>query len=117
MGTRYVYKDPVERTDNDFVLHLFALVSTDPHWSWMRPDIAVNRDGQISFDGGDWHGLAAYDPTPGTTSWRMTFNARAQPDRMQTFVFERIEDTHAFICLVDERRYNGILIPKIVDWD
>ena len=117
MVTKYVYKDPVERTDNDFVVHLFVLVSTDPIWSWMRPDVAVNHDGQISFDGGDWHGLAAYDFTPGKTSWTMTFNARAQPDRMQTFVFERIEDTHAFICLVDERRYNGILIPKIVDWD
>ena len=117
MGTRYKYKDPVERGDNDFVLHLFALCSTDPLWSWLRPEIAVNADGQISCDFSDWHGLAAYNPTPGATSWHLTFSYRADPGRMQTWVFERIEDTHCFINIVDERRYNGILIPKIVDWD
>ena len=117
MGTSYVFKDPVERLDNDFVLHSFFIVSTDPLWYWLRPDIDVNQAGQISCNGSDWHGLAAYDPTPGSTSWRMTFNPRAQLDRMHTLIFVRIEDTHAFICLDEERRYNGVLIPKIRDPD
>lgn len=117
MGTQFVYKDPVERHADDFVLHLFVLVSTDPIWSWLRPEIAVNADGQISFEQSDWHGLAVYCYPPGNTSWRLTFNARAQTDRMQTFVFNRIDDTHTFICLDAERRYNGVLIPKIVNWD
>ena len=117
MGTQYVYTEPVERTDDDLVLHLFALINTAPAWSWMRDDIAVNGDGQISYAGSDWHGLAVFCFTPCANSWRLTFNPRAQPDRMQTLLFERIEDTHAFICSCDERRFNAVLIPKIVDWD
>ena len=117
MGTQFVYKDPVERHEDDFVLHLFVIVSTDPHWSWLRLEIAVNPDGQISCEHSDWHGLAVYRYTPNNTSWTLTFNPRAQPDRMQTFVFNRIEDTHSFINMDSERRYNGVLIPKIVDWD
>lgn len=118
MGTEYVYKDPVERHEDDFVLHLFALVNTAPAWNWMRVEIAVNGDGQISYEHSDWHGLAVYCFTPGHTSWRLTFNPRGQPDEMQTLLFERIEDTHAFICTSDdERRFSAVLIPKIVDWD
>ena len=53
MESRFVLKEPVERTANDFVLHLFALVTTDPLWFWMRAEIAVNQDGQISFEHSD----------------------------------------------------------------
>ena len=117
MESRFVLKEPVERTANDFVLHLFALVTTDPLWFWMRAEIAVNQDGQISFEHSDWHGLAVYCYTPGNTSWRLTFNTRAQTDRMQTILFNRIDDTHSFISMDNERQFNGVLIPKIVNWD
>ena len=96
-----VYKDAKERTDDDHILHLFVLISCDPVWSWLRPEIAVNGDGQISYVGSDWHGLAVYCFTPGNTSWRLTFNARAVTERMQTFLFKRIEDTHtrSYACV------------------
>ena len=105
-----------ERTGVCDVKHYFVLLSLSPHWIWLRPEIAVNKFGQISYEGSDWHGLAVYCFTPGNTSWRLTFNARAILERMQTFLFERIEDTHTFICLCDERRFNVVLIPKIVEW-
>ena len=95
--------------------HYFVLLSLSPHWSWLRPEIAVNKFGQISCEGSDWHGLVIYCATPDNTSWRMTFHSRANVSRMMTYVFKRIEDTTTFLCTDEENGYNALLIPKIVE--
>ena len=35
--------------------------------------------------------------------------------KMMAYVFKRIEDTHTFLCMDEERRFNAVLIPKIVE--
>ena len=110
-----LFKDATLRTVACDVSHYFVLLSLSPHWIWLRPEIAVNRLGQISYEGSDWHGLALYFPTTHPQQWSMTFHTRADVTKMRTYVFQRVMHTRSFLCTEEETRFMGLLLPKILD--
>ena len=108
-----LFKDATLRTNACEVSHCFVLVSLSPHWIWLRPEIAVNRLGQISYEGSDWHGLALYFPTTHPEQWSMTFDSRADVTKMRTYLFQRVQHTCTFLCTEEETLFKGLLLPKI----
>ena len=106
---------PTERTNACDVSHSFVLLNLRPQWIWFRPEIAVNRLGNIIYDGSDWHGLALYCPTTHPQQWSMTFHSGADVTKMQTYLFERVQDTSTFLCTENEHTatFPGLLLPKI----
>ena len=110
-----VIKDATLRTNACEISHCFVLLHLSPHWIWFQPEIAVNRFGQISFEGSDWHGLALYFPSSHPQQWSMTFDSRANVNNMRTYVFQRVMHTRSFLCTEEETRFMGLLLPKILD--
>ena len=104
-----------ERAAADEIKHYFVILSLSPDWIWMRPEIAVNEFGHISYDGSPWHGSATYTCDAYDTHWEMTFHARANVSRMKTYVFTRVENTQVFLSLNRCCGYNALLVPKNLD--
>ena len=104
-----------ERTDACEVQHYFMLLSLRPHWIWLRPEIAVNKYGQISYNGSDWHGVGYHSSTRRPEHWMMTFDSRASLSNMKTYLFERVENTSTFLCTCADNgdQFWGLLVPKI----
>ena len=104
-----------ERTGADEIKHYFTILSLSPDWIWMRPEIAVNEFGRISYDGSDWHGSASYICNEYDTSWHMTFHTGANASRLKTYVFTRVQGTHVFMRLNQYFGFTALLVPKIQD--
>ena len=97
------------------VKHCFVLLSLSPHWIWLRPEIAVNKFGQISYEGSDWHGSALYCATENGTQWEMTFHTRANVSKMKTYVFKEVRYTTSFLSMDEDEGYNALLLPKFIE--
>ena len=110
-----LFRVPKERTYACDVQHYFILLSLRPHWIWLRPEIAVNKYGQISYDGSDWHGCAYHSSTRRPEHWMMTFDSRANLANMKTYMFERVQNTSTFLCTCTDNgdQFWGLLVPKI----
>ena len=94
------------------IKHKFLHLSTHPAWITIRPTIAVNKLLQISYDGSDWHGSAIYRVTADGAEWEMTFNYKADVDKMKTVLFTELQHTTTFLHLNKENKgYNALLIP------
>ena len=86
----------------------------DPKWIAKRSTICVNKHLQISYDGGDWHGSALYIYTENGGEWNMTFNWKADVERMKTVRFTSLPNTNTFLHLNEEdKRFNALLIPYV----
>ena len=105
----------MERSCGDEVKYYFTILHLSPDWIWMRPEIAVNDFQQISYDGGDWHGSAAYYFKDNWPAWELTFHPRANSSLMKTFTFTRIPETDVFLS--ENRCCNNsmLLVKKILD--
>ena len=111
------YKVPTVRTSTCNATHRFLLLNLRPHWIWLRPELAVNRLGQISYEGSDWHGRAVYSPNTHPQQWSMTFHSHANTKKMRTFLFESVENTDTFLCIDSEIMFLGLIVPQqIRDW-
>ena len=104
----------MERSSVDEVKDLFTILYLSPDWIWMRPEIAVNDFGQISYDGGDWHGSASLDFSDNGLAWEMTFHPRANSSLMKTYTFTRVENTHVFLSVNRCCRNDMLLVPEIL---
>ena len=94
------------------VKHIFIHLSTHPAWITGRPTIAVNKLLQISYNGSPWHGSAIYRVTAEGAEWEMTFNYKADVDKMKTVLFTELQHTTTFLHLNKENKgYNALLIP------
>ena len=94
------------------VKHIFIHLSTHPAWITKRPTIAVNKLLQISYDGSSWHGSAIYRVTEDGAEWEMTFNYKADVNKMKTVLFKEMQHTTSFLHLNTENKgYNALLIP------
>ena len=104
-----------ERSGADEVKNLFTILYLSPDSIQNRPEIAVNDFGQISYDGGDWHGSASYDFSDNGLAWEMTFHPRANSSLMKTFTFTRVPETEVFLS--ENRCCNNsmLLVKKILD--
>ena len=103
------------RTGADEIKHYFIILSLSLDWIWMRPEIAVNEFGQISYDGSVWHGSGSYISNGYDTSWHMTFHTGGDVSILKTYVFVRVQGTHVFLTLNGSRGLNAMLVPKILD--
>ena len=107
--------DPCSLTVNDGVnelKHLFIHLCVHPAWIATRPTIAVNKHLQISYNGSSWHGSAVYRFTENGGEWEMTFNYKADVNKMKTVLFTEIKHTTAFLHLnLENKDYNALLIP------
>ena len=94
------------------IKHMFIHLSLHPAWITNRPTIAVNKLLQISYDGSSWHGSAIYRVTGDGGQWEMTFNYKADVDKMKTVLFNELQHTTSFLHLNKENKgYNALLIP------
>jgi hypothetical protein len=94
------------------IKHMFIHLSLHPAWITNRPTIAVNKLLQISYDGSSWHGSAIYRVTEDGAEWEMTFNYKADVDKMKTVLFTELQHTTTFLHLNKENKgYNALLIP------
>jgi len=93
------------------VKHIFIHLSTHPAWITSRPTIAVNKLLQISYNGSPWHGSAIYRVTAEGAEWEMTFNYKADVDKMKTVLFTELKHTTTFLHLNENKGYNALLIP------
>ena len=73
---------------------------------------AVNEFGQISYEGGPWHGTGSYVSNEYDTSWHMTFHTGGDVGRMKTYIFVRVQGTNCFLTLNGSRGLNAMLVPK-----
>ena len=111
-----VIRDATLRTTACELSHKFVLLHLlIPHWIWFQPEIAVNRDGQISFEGSDWHGAALYFPSMHPQHWSMTFDWKADVNKMRTYVFQRVMHTSSFLCTEEDSLFMALLLPHISD--
>ena len=104
-----------ERSGADEVKNLFTILYLSPDSIQNRPEIAVNDFGQISYDGGDWHGSASLDFSDNGLAWEMTFHPRANSSLMKTYTFTRVENTHVFLSVNRCCRNDMLLVKKILD--
>ena len=96
----------------DEIKHQFVHLSLHPNWITLRPTIAVNKFLQISYDGSRWHGSACYTCTDEGGQWEMTFNYKADVNKLKTVVFSELQHTTSFLHLNKENKgYNALLIP------
>ena len=94
------------------IKHMFIHLSLHPAWIANRPTIAVNKLLQISYDGSSWHGSAIYRCTEDGGQWEMTFNHKADVDKMKTVLFTELQHTTSFLHLNKENKgYNALLTP------
>ena len=108
--------DPKDRTVYDEVFevvkHRYIYLSLHVCWINIRPMISVNKFLQISVDGSPWHGSALYRVTAEGAEWEMTFNYKADVDKMKTVLFTELQHTTTFLHLNKENKgYNALLIP------
>ena len=104
-----------ERSGADEVKNLFTILYLSPDSIQNRPEIAVNDFGQISYDGGDWHGSASLDFSDNGLAWEMTFHPRANSSLMKTYTFTRVENTDVFLSVNRCCRNDMLLVKKILD--
>ena len=94
------------------IKYQFLHLSVHPPWFSFRPLLLVNTLCQISYDGSDWHGSAIYRVTADGAEWEMTFNYKADVDKMKTVLFTELQHTTTFLHLNKENKgYNALLIP------
>ena len=96
----------------DELKHPFVHLSLHPNWITLRPTIAVNRFLQISYDSSSLHGSAVYTCIEEGGQWEMTFNYKADVDKMKTVLFSELQHTTSFLHLNTENKgYNALLTP------
>ena len=94
------------------IKHQFLMLNLHPSWIASRPVLAVNKLLQISYNGSPWHGSAIYRVTAEGAEWEMTFNYKADVDKMKTVLFTELQHTTTFLHLNKENKgYNALLIP------
>ena len=93
------------------IKHQFLMLNLHPNWIALRPVLAVNKLLQISYNGSPWHGSAIYRVTAEGAEWEMTFNYKADVDKMKTVLFTELKHTTTFLHLNENKGYNALLIP------
>ena len=82
---------------------------------YYRLEIDVNFSLQISVNGGDWHGSAAYFiDGEGRDCWNLAFNWKADTSKMKTTLYRQIRDTCTYLSIESNSsdQYNCMLILK-----
>ena len=99
--------------EREITKHAFVHVSMHPSWVKFPLEIRVNRQLEVSINGGAWHGSAIYENTTGKGIWTLTFHYKAKLDCMRVNKYEQMKGTAAYLQLVDDdNRYNSMLITK-----
>ena len=104
--------------DTHTIKHCFVMMYLHPDWLHHPSSIAVNELNQISFNGGHWHGEAAFacDGFWGGR-WLMSFYTDNYYGPMLRNLFVQVRGTTCYLNIEPPHnsRYNAILMPCPAD--
>ena len=92
--------------------HAFVHITMDPAWVRSHLQLRVNKDLQLSVNGGPWHGSALYSNTSGRGVWLLNFHYAADMTRAKELTFLQVPWTTTYMSLQDNPAYSAFLITK-----